>query len=94
MPGDSERADRTHAQRVPIRRRFRGEIEPERERATGPIVDYNLLMQLVGQSGGKHGVTVSVELPAACGTIMRIGWSGYSAVAGSANAQATKNRSN
>ena len=94
IPGDSERADRTHAQRVPIRRRFRGEIEPERERATGPIVDDDLLMQLVGQGGGKHARDRIGELPAACGTIMRIGWSGYSAAAGSANAQATKSRSN
>jgi hypothetical protein len=39
-------------------------------------------------------VTVSVELPAACGTIMRIGWSGYSAAAGVVNAQAMKNRTN
>jgi hypothetical protein len=31
-----------------------GEIEAERERATGPIVDYDLLMQLIGQCRPEH----------------------------------------
>jgi len=40
--------------KVAVRRHFRREIEPERERASGPIVDHDLLMEFIRQRGGQH----------------------------------------
>ena len=95
MSGDGERADRTHAQGITVRRRFRGEIEAERERAARTIVNHDLLMQLVGQCRRKHPrERIGRAADPACGTIMRIGWSGYSAAACVVNAQVMRSGSN
>jgi len=51
---DSKRADRTHTQCIADRRRFGREIESERERASRPIVDHDLLMEFIRQRGGQH----------------------------------------
>jgi hypothetical protein len=53
MTRDGERADRAHAQGIAIGRRFGREIEPERERAAGAVIDHDLLMKFVGQGGGE-----------------------------------------
>ena len=46
---DCQRADRAHAQRIAVRRRLRGEVEPDRERTAGAIVDDDLLANLLAE---------------------------------------------
>ena len=47
MAGDGERADRAHADGVAVGRRLRDQIEPDGERAAGPVVDDDLLAELL-----------------------------------------------
>ena len=46
VAGDGERADRPHADGVAVGRRFRDQIEAERERAAGAVVDDDRLAKL------------------------------------------------
>ena len=74
VAGDGERADRPHADGVAVGRRLRDQIEPERERAARAIVDDDGLAQLRGRAPtARMRATLSVALPAACGTMNRIG---------------------
>ena len=78
-----QRPDRRHAQRVAVGRRFGGEVEADGERAAGPVVDDDLLAESLRRArAAKRRASVSVALPAACGTMSWIGWSGYCACAG------------
>ena len=73
VAGDGERADRPHADGVAVGRRLRDQVEPERERAARAVVDDDRLAQLLAELGARMRATLSVALPAACGTMKRIG---------------------
>ena len=77
---DRQRADRPDAERVAVRWRLRDDVEADGDGRAGTVLDHRWCRPAAGpSSAARMRATVSVALPAACGTINRIGLSGYSA---------------
>ena len=54
VAGDRERADRPHADRVAVGLGLGGEVEADGERAARPIVDHDLLPELLREFGAEN----------------------------------------
>ena len=53
VAGDGKRADRPHADRVPVGLGLRGQVEADGQRAARTVVDHDLLAKLLAELGAE-----------------------------------------
>jgi hypothetical protein len=53
VAGDGKRADRPHADRVPVGLGLRGQVEADGQRAAWTVVDHDLLAKLLAELGAE-----------------------------------------